>query len=305
LYDTTNSAVILSATNLSGSNTNGTFSYDFLAPAGCNNVNVVMYRELSTATDYVMNSWSLKPLTPQATLTCTWKPMFDSGDLASGTDKISGWNLTSGWTATADCTINDLNTFTTTVANRGVYKTTILTVGKQYEIHIVGSTTAASGMSVRNDIGTTGQSIVGVGGTSFDSTFRVSWSQGTGPFLQNLSAGTTDITTFSITEISTDTILTAGDMSLKYIAGLDQLEFSDGTNTAVKSLTCVAETAYAITAKWDGVNSLMKIAVDGVYGTETAFTGSFNPASDPYLRPLVSPQFQWLNDVDIMKEMTW
>ena len=265
-----------------------------------------------------------------ATLTATWKPMFDSGDIAAGVVYESDFSAgvdsfvasTGGAVAgNIDSIGGESDWLRFTVDALSSVHTWIrsgspLVVGKQYhyaaKYFLPSTNNVMTFFSIWNSTGATRllnniNVVDAATPISFDFTATTTghlryYGQGGNTFQDLSGDDVIYIKDIVITEIYSDTLLSSGNMSLKYIAGLDQLEFSDGTNTATKSLTCVAETAYAITAKWDGVNSLMKIGVDGVYGTETAFTGSFSPGNMTFLS---GSQFQWIDDVDILKVMSW
>jgi hypothetical protein len=115
------------------------------------------------------------------------------GDVLSP-DLASGWDFTSGWSTSVECTIDDSDSFTTTGSSRSVYITTIMEVGKWYKVTIVGSTSSSDIRCIA------GSSIPG----SNEPGFGVHYLKCTGIarfYIQNTTAGITDITTLEIEEV--------------------------------------------------------------------------------------------------------
>lgn len=115
------------------------------------------------------------------------------GDLSTaGADILAGWDFTVGWTATS-ATINDSNTFTST-SSGGLYKNIGLIAGKLYKVTIAGSSSVTVGL--RNSAGA-GINTIGDGfGTYYFIAVDASI------YVRNSAAGTTDITTITIQEVT-------------------------------------------------------------------------------------------------------
>ena len=63
---------------------------------------------------------------------------------------------------------------------------------------------------------------------------------------------------------------------LAYYDGTNsQVESADGTNTGVKSLTIVKDTTYEVGVIWDATAGNMRVNVDGTWGTEVSFDGTY------------------------------
>ena len=112
-------------------------------------------------------------------------------------DLLSGWDFTSGWTAWLSATIDDNNSFTTT-SNGSVYKS-YLTVGTYYQIRIAGTTTT-SALRLTNSVAS-GQYGSDINGT-FDETIYFQAYINGGLGLYHAGAGTTDITTLEVKEVT-------------------------------------------------------------------------------------------------------
>lgn len=99
--------------------------------------------------------------------------------------------------------------------------------------------------------------------------------------------------------------------AISYDADNNLIKITDGTNTASKALTVVADTEYTIQATWGLVSGSpkMAIAVDGTAGTQADFTGTFNP-SDIYFG-LENEELQYIcknpdgHDLTVLKAATW
>ena len=121
----------------------------------------------------------------------------------SGTDNFAGWDFTSAWTWVGVCTINDLNTFTST-GNAGITKTGIFTAGKVYKITFLGSTAATSiGLRNSNASGTSGVISNAFGSFIFlaGGMAVVPTNDATALYIRNEGSGATDITTLSAKEV--------------------------------------------------------------------------------------------------------
>lgn len=101
------------------------------------------------------------------------------------------------------------------------------------------------------------------------------------------------------------------DSAISYDADNNLIKITDGTNTASKALTVVADTEYTIQATWGLVSGSpkMQIAVNGTAGTQAAFAGTFNP-SDIYFG-LENEELQYIcknpdgHDLTVLKVATW
>ena len=115
-----------------------------------------------------------------------------------GSDLLSGWDFTSGWTAWLSATIDDNNSFTTT-SNGSVYKS-YLTVGTYYQIRIAGTTTT-SALRLTNSAASVqyGSDISG----TFDETIYFQAYADGALGLYHAGAGTSDITTLEVKEVTT------------------------------------------------------------------------------------------------------
>ena len=99
--------------------------------------------------------------------------------------------------------------------------------------------------------------------------------------------------------------------SISYDADNNLIKLTDGTNTASKALTVVADTEYTIQATWGLVSGSpkMQIAVNGTAGTQATFAGTFNP-SDIYFG-LENEELQYIcknpdgHDLTVLKVATW
>lgn len=70
---------------------------------------------------------------------------------------------------------------------------------------------------------------------------------------------------------------TTGASLLYYDSDAQQIESTDGTNTAAKSLTVAKNTTYKLGLIWDGTG--LQVCVDGEWGTATPYDGSFTGTS--------------------------
>ena len=95
------------------------------------------------------------------------------------------------------------------------------------------------------------------------------------------------------------------DSAISYDADNNLIKITDGTNTASKALTVVADTEYMIQATWGLVSGSpkMQIAVNGTAGTQATFAGTFSP-SDIYFG-LENEELQYVKDFMVYKEATW
>jgi len=87
---------IVTSFNIPGSDNNGEFSVRFNSPAGTNTIELYLYRDNQGAglTDYVINSWSLKQISPaQGHIEIPWKPLFSAAE-ATANVNILGFNNT-------------------------------------------------------------------------------------------------------------------------------------------------------------------------------------------------------------------
>lgn len=89
---------------------------------------------------------------------------------------------------------------------------------------------------------------------------------------------------------------------LRYNKTTGAIELFDGTNTASKAITPVANTTYTIQCTWQG--SSMQVCVDGSAGTTASFDGSFNPGGDLVLG-LNNPELQYINNPKVLKRAQW
>ncbi len=117
----------------------------------------------------------------------------------TGSDLLSGWDFTNGWTASGTATIDDNNSFTTT-SNAFIYKN-YLTVGTYYKIRIAGNTTATA-LRLTNATASVVYGNLDLSGT-FDETIYIQAYINGGVGLYHSSAGTSDITTLEVEEITT------------------------------------------------------------------------------------------------------
>lgn len=106
-------------------------------------------------------------------------------------------------------------------------------------------------------------SLYGTDGTDAQGEFEIEWTP-----------------MFDVAEVSGQiNIITANDefdTFLYYDADTSQIKASDGTNTAVASLTAVSGTKYKINLKYGIISGTqMQIGVDDSYGTAVTFVGSF------------------------------
>jgi len=119
------------------------------------------------------------------------------GDPATaGNDILAGWDFTVGFN-TSSAVINDSNTFTTAAAG-GLFKLSIITVGKFYLCRIKGDTSAVAFNLQTTTGGIIYQQLTG----SFDIEFYFQAQVNQGIFLRNVTAGTTNIDIFSVKEVS-------------------------------------------------------------------------------------------------------
>ena len=71
VYDVTNGSDIISYTNITNSDNNGIYDVDFVVPAGCTSVRLIIMRYDGGPTDYVIKDWSLESDEPLALPTNT------------------------------------------------------------------------------------------------------------------------------------------------------------------------------------------------------------------------------------------
>lgn len=90
--------------------------------------------------------------------------------------------------------------------------------------------------------------------------------------------------------------------NIRYNKTTEAIELYDGTNTASKAITPVANTTYTIQCTWQGTS--MQVCVDGTAGTTAIFDGSFNPGSDLVLG-LSNPELQYIKNLRVLKEPQW
>jgi hypothetical protein len=114
------------------------------------------------------------------------------------TDLLAGWDFTSGW-GTVGATIIDLNSFST-IGDGGIYKTSIgTTIGRTYKLVFKATSTQASGRIIGANTGPT--PLIGHWDTGILSEYTfVATSENI--FIRNSGAGTTDITTFELVDIT-------------------------------------------------------------------------------------------------------
>lgn len=122
----------------------------------------------------------------------------DVSSLAYGSDLASGWDFTSGWTAN-NTTINDNNTFTSSVVG-GVRKAIhTATVGKIYKLVYNLTTTAATGVTIFEDYNTGGVIVTLPTGASSGTVYFKATKAGE-IFIRNNISGVCDVTTFELYE---------------------------------------------------------------------------------------------------------
>ena len=105
------------------------------------------------------------------------------------TDVLAGWDFTSGWVLNPNTTIDDNNSFTSTVSLGGILKNGVLVTGGLYKMSLGGSTTGTS--IVWRDKESS------VNYLTAPSTDKYITALDVGVRLRSTSAGTTDITTLS------------------------------------------------------------------------------------------------------------
>lgn len=93
--------------------------------------------------------------------------------------------------------------------------------------------------------------------------------------------------------------------AISYDADNNLIKITDGTNTASKALTVVADTEYTIQATWGlfSGSPKMAIAVNGTAGSQADFTGIFTH-SDIYFG-LENEELQYIKDFMVYKVATW
>jgi len=146
------------------------------------------------------------------------KEIWARGTGVLGSDLLSGWDFTSGWQASSS-TIDDNNSFTSTAFGGLIFKTTgVNVIGKTYQIRIAGTTTSTR-IQVINASGDVFKD--NISGT-FDITFYALWITDTRIALRDYTAGskTTDITTFTVKEVTLPTITLALGSQSKSIANI-------------------------------------------------------------------------------------
>ena len=111
------------------------------------------------------------------------------------------YDFTSGWGNNGDVVINDADTFTTSVVDRGIYKTYTET-GKIYKLTVVGTTTSSTGVKITDGShGTTYYENLSSGSFSDTVIFTVVSPSNTEIFIRNKSTGETTITTLKVEEV--------------------------------------------------------------------------------------------------------
>ena len=119
----------------------------------------------------------------------------DFANVGDNPDVYLGWDFTVGWSADGGAIINDNNTFTTSIANRGISEPVgNLTPGKMYQILLLGATTSDK-IEIYDAVG--GLYASGFGINEFKAT-------SSRLYLRNGTTGVTNITVLSIKEISSE-----------------------------------------------------------------------------------------------------
>lgn len=116
-----------------------------------------------------------------------------------GSDLLSGFDFTSGWINSESSTIIDFNSFTTIVI--GGLRKNMLTAGMLYKRSYEKSTTATSSVFRISSAG----GVQSPGDTDLQTGFKYSTviPNYTHVYARNASAGTTDVTTFTIQQVLT------------------------------------------------------------------------------------------------------
>ncbi len=129
-----------------------------------------------------------------------WLP-FERSEIL-GENLTEGYDFTSGWGNTGNVTINDADTFTTSVADRGIYKS-YTTIGKIYKLTVVGTTTSSTGIKITDgSFGTMYYENSSSGSFSDTVIFPVASPSNTDIFIRNKSTGETTITTLKVEEVT-------------------------------------------------------------------------------------------------------
>ncbi len=178
-------------------------------------------------------------------------PWVDQG--ADNSDINSGYDFTSGWTVTgAGTTIDDADSYTTIATYAGIRKSAITTIGKTYRYAIAGTSTSDL-IQFQDYGGTTNyHAITGGGAFSVSGTFT---DIDGGLRFKSQSTGTTDVTTFTITELGSTLSL-----SPDGITDNTWIDYLQGISYPVTGATAIISDKSNLGATWfNGATSNINI----------------------------------------------
>jgi len=209
-------------------------------------VGKAIYNILSQSTDVQSNfPFNTTDYSPTGTELVT------NGDFSAGVEQLTQpIDLTTDFTANADATIDDSNSFTTTGNSLDGLRSSygVLTVGKSYKLVIEGSTTS-SGFTIGDLIGEGTEYCTGFGTHYFVAVDSGGGSTG-GMWVRQQTAGTTDLTTFTIEELGGDWTVQEG-----WSIGEDKAICDGSTNNYVRQVLSLPVGNLKVTFEVDSYTS--------------------------------------------------